>query len=148
MKKRLVRPTLVLVCVLMVALPLFAQRGKGGAGGGTGGGSTGCVIVETPRLSTPIVYIEPNAAVGVFDRITNCSSAKKRYTVIGSSISSCGEETTFATGIMSFGAGESKNISVGYPIAPDTCPGPMTVSISVYEGGTMLGKGSTGLTVQ
>ena len=147
MKKRLVTPTLVLVCILLVALPLFAQRGKPGGGGG-GGGSTGCAIVETPRLSTTIVYVEPHAAVGVFDRVTNCATGKKRYTVTGSSVSSCGQETVFATGTMSFAGGESKNLSVGYPIAPDTCLGPMTVSISVYEGETMLSRGSTSLTVQ
>ena len=147
MKKRLVTPILVLVCIVLVAVPLFAQRGKPGGGGG-GGGSTGCAIVETPRLSTTIVYVEPHAAVGVFDRVTNCATGKKRYTVTGSSVSSCGVETVFATGTMSFAGGESKNLSVGYPIAPDTCPGPMTVSISVYEGETMLSRGSTSLTVQ
>lgn len=147
MKERLVRPTLVLVCIVLVALPLFAQR-RGGGGGGGGGGSTGCALVEIPRLSTSIVYIEPHAAVGVFDRVTNCATGKKRYTVTGSSVSSCGQETVFATGIMSFAAGESKNLSVGYPIAMDTCPGPMTVSISVYDGGTLLGRASASLTVQ
>lgn len=145
MKERLIRPTLVLVCIVFVALPLFAQRGKGGGGGG---GSTGCAIVETPRLSTTIVYVEPHAAVGVFDRVTNCATGKKRYTVTGSSVSSCGQETVFATGIMSFAGGESKNLSVGYPIAADTCIGPMTVSISVYDGGTLLGRSSASLTVQ
>lgn len=30
MKNRLVKPTLVLVCLALLALPLFAQRGKGG----------------------------------------------------------------------------------------------------------------------
>jgi len=144
MKTCLIKSTLVLVCLALLALPLLAQR----RGGGGGGGSTGCAIVETPRLSTPIVIIEPNAAVGVFDRVTNCASGKKRYTITGSSVSSCGQETVFATGIMSFAAGELKNLSVGYPIAPDTCPGPMTISISVYDGGTMLGKSSTTLTVQ
>ncbi len=142
MKQCLVRPTLVLVCMGLVVLPLFAR------GGGGGGSTGGCAIVETPRLSTPIVYIEPHAAVGVFDRVTNCATGKKRYTVTGSSVSSCGKETVFASGIMSFAGGELKNLSVGYPIAMDTCPGPMTISISVYDGGTMLGRASTTLTVQ
>ena len=146
MKKRLVKLTLVLVCVVLVALPLFAQKGKGGGGGG--GGSTGCAIVETPRLSTPTTTAAPNSSVGVFDRVTNCSTGKKRYTVTGSAASSCGQEWVFATGIMSFAGGETKNLSVAYPIAPDTCVGPVTVSISVYEGGTMLGRASTTLMVQ
>jgi len=146
MKNCLVKPGLVFVCLVLLALPLFAQRGRGGGGGG--GGSTGCAIVETPRLSTTIVYVEPNAAVGVFDRVTNCATGKKRYTVTGSSVSSCGVETVFATGTMSFAANESKNLSVGYPIGPDTCTGPMTVSISVYDGETMLSRASTSLSVQ
>jgi len=144
MKNCLVKPALGLVCLVLLALPLFGQR----RGGGGGGGSTGCAIVETPRLSTTIVYVEPHAAVGVFDRVTNCATGKKRYTVTGSSVSGCGQQTVFATGTMSFAGGESKNLSVGYPISLDTCPGPMTVTISVYDGGTLLSSGSTSLTVQ
>ena len=144
MKKCLVRPTLGLVCIVLLALPLFAQKGKPGGGGG----STGCAIVETPRLSTPTTTAEPNSSVGVFDRVTNCATGKKRYTVTGSAASSCGQEWVFATGTMSFAAGESKNLSVAYPIAPDTCSGPVIVSISVYDGGTMLGRASATLTVQ
>jgi hypothetical protein len=49
---------------------------------------------------------------------------------------------------LSFAAGESKNLSVAYPIAPDTCSGPVIVSISVYDGGTMLASASATLTVQ
>lgn len=142
MKTCLIKSTLVLICIALLALSSAGQR-RGG-----GGGSTGCAIVETPRLSTPIVITEPNAAVGVFVRVTNCATGKKRYTVTGSSVSSCGQETVFATGIMSFAAGESKNLSVGYPIAMDTCAGPMTVTISVYDGGTMLSSASASLTVQ
>ena len=147
MKNCLVRLTLVLVCLVLLALPLFAQRGKVGGGGG-GSTSSGCAIVETPRLSTTTTTAEANSSVGVFDRVTNCSTGKKRYTVTGSSVSSCGQETVFATGVMSFGGGESKNLSVGYPIAPDTCRGLATVSISVYDGGTLIGRSSTSLTIQ
>ena len=147
MKNRFVKPALGLVCIVLLALPLFAQRGKGGGGGGGSTGS-GCAIVDTPRLSTTWTTREANSSVGVFGRITNCASGKKKYTVTGSSVSSCGEETVFASGSMSFAGGESKNISVAYPIAPDTCPGYMTVTISVYEGGTVLASGSTTLNVQ
>jgi hypothetical protein len=148
MRNCLITTALVLVCLALMSLSLFGQRGRGGSGGGGSTGGSGCAIVETPRLSTTTTTREANSSVGVFARVTNCSSGKKRFTVTGSSVSSCGEETTFATGVMSFGAGESKNISIAYPIAPDTCVGPMTVSISVYDGGTMLAIGSTTLTVQ
>src|SRR6185503_14235829 len=149
MRNCLIKTALVLVCLALMSLSLFGQRGIGGSGGGGGStGGSGGAIVETPRLSTTTTTREANSSVGVFARVTNCSSGKKRYTVTGSSVSSCGSETTFASGVMSFSAGESKNISVAYPIAPDTCVGPMTVSISVYDGGTMLAIGSTTLTVQ
>ena len=147
MKNCLVKPGLVFVCLVLLALPLFAQRGRGGGGGGGSTGS-GCAIVDTPRLSTTTTTTEANSAVGVFDRITNCASGKKKYTVTGSAVSSCGQETMFASGSMSFAGGESKNISVAYPIAPDTCTGPVSVTISVYEGGTLLSSSSTTLTVQ
>ena len=144
MKNGLVKSTLILVCLALVALPLFAQRRGGGGGGSTGG----CALVDTPRLSTTTTTTAANSSVGVFDRVTNCASGKKRYTVTGSAVSSCGQETVFATGTMSFAGGESKNLSVAYPIAPDTCLGPATVSISVYDGGTLLGRGSASLTIQ
>ena len=146
MKNCFVRPTLVLVCFVLVALPLFAQR-RGG-GGGSGSTGSGCALVETPRLSTTTTTTAANSSVGVFDRVTNCATGKKKYTVTGSAVSSCGQETVFATGTMSFAAGESKNLSVAYPIASDTCLGPATVSISVYEGGTLLSRGSASLTIQ
>lgn len=144
MRKCLIKVTLVLVCLALMSISLLGQRGRGGGGGG----STGCAIVETPRLSTTTTTAGPNSGVGVFVRVTNCSSGKKRYTITGSTVSSCGVETVFATGVMSFSGGESKSLSIGFPIAPDTCVGPMTVTISASEGGTMLASGSTILTVQ
>ena len=149
MKNCFIKLMLVVVCLALMSLSLFAQRGRGGSGGGGGGGgSTGCAIVETPRLSTTTTTAGPNSGVGLFVKVTNCSSGKKRYTITGSSVSSCGVETEFATAVMSFGAGESKSLSIGFPIAPDTCHGVMIVTISAYDGATMLASGSTELTVQ
>jgi hypothetical protein len=146
MKNCLIKVTLVLVCLALMSMSLLAQRGRGGNGGG--GGSTGCAIVDTPRLSTSVTTTGTGAGVGVFVRVTNCSSGKKRYTITGSTVSSCGKETVFASALMSFSAHESKSLSIGFPVASDTCLGPMTVNISAYEGGTMLANGSTSLTVQ
>ena len=148
MKNCLIKVTLVLVCLALMSMSLVAQRGRGGNGGGGGGGSTGCAIVDTPRLSTTTTTTGAGAGVGVFVRVTNCSSGKKRYTIVGSHVSSCGKETVFASALTSFSANESKSLSIGFPVASDTCLGPMTVSISAYEGGTMLSSGSTSLTVQ
>jgi hypothetical protein len=84
----------------------------------------------------------------VFGRIRNCSSGKKRYTVTVSSMSSCQTETMIASSIISFAAGEAKLISVSYPVASNTCLGPMTVSVKVYDGGTMIASDSTSLMIQ
>ena len=150
MKNCLIKVSLVLVCLALMSMSLFGQRGRGGSGGGGGGGggSTGCAIVDTPRLSTTTTTTGEGAGVGVFVRVTNCASGKKRYTITGSTVSSCGKETVFASALMSFSANESKSLSIGFPVASDTCLGLMTVSITAYDGGTMLSRGSTTLTVQ
>jgi hypothetical protein len=49
--------------------------------------------------------------------------------------------------VITFNGGETKLISVSYPIAPDTCLGVSMVSVSVYSGGTLLGSESTPLTI-
>jgi hypothetical protein len=141
MRNCLVRPTLVLVCLVLVALPLFAQRGKGG------GGSTGCAIVTTPTVSSSTATAGGDS-VGIFSRITNCSSGKGRYTVTISAVSSCGVETIIASSVISFSGGESKLVSIAYSAAPNTCKGMSTVSVSAYSGGTMLASQSTGLYVE
>ena|SRR6185295_10894113 len=142
MKNCLVRPTLVLVCLVLVALPLFAQRGKPG-----GGGSTGCAIVTTPTVSSPTATAGGDS-VGIFSRITNCSSGKGRYTVTISAVSSCGVETVIASSVISFSGGESKLVSIAYSVAPNTCKGMSTVYVSAYAGSTMLANPSTGLYVE
>ena len=148
MKNCLIKVTLVLVCLALMSMSLLAQRGRGGNGGGSGGGGSACAMVETPRLSTPTTTTGEGAGVGVFVKVTNCSSGKKRLTITGSTVSSCGKETVFANALMSFSAGETKSLSIGFPVASDTCLGPMTVNISAYDGGTMLAVGSTTVTVQ
>ena len=147
MKNRLVRPTLVLVCVVLLALPLFAQRGKGGGGTGGGGGSTGCAIVTTPDVSTSTATAGGDS-IGIFSRVTNCSTSKARYTVTISAVSSCGEETIIASSVITFGAGESKLVSVAYPVASNTCKGMGAVYVKAYSGSTMLASSSASLYVQ
>ena len=147
-KINLLKFTLALVCLAFLAMPLVAQKGKPGGGSG-GGGSTGggaCATVATPSLSTNTIAAGLN--VGVFGRVTNCSSGKARYTVTVSAVSSCGEETVIGSSIISFNGGESKLISLSYPVAPDTCKGVSSVFVSVYSGGALLASQSTPLTVQ
>lgn len=122
----------------MVSMPLSAQKGNGGGG-------SGCAVVYTPRLST--TEASPGTNIGVFGKVTNCAGGKKRYTITATAMSSCGEETMIASSLISFSGGETKGLSVAFPIPPDTCPGVMTVTMSAYAGETMLSSESTVLTV-
>jgi len=147
MKNCLIKPTLVLVCLALLALPLFAQRGKGGSGGGGGGGSTGCALVSPPTVSSSTA-IAGGESVGIFSKVTNCSSGKARYTVTISAVSSCGEETILASSVISFSAGQSFLISKAYSVPANTCKGMGAVYVSAYSGSTMLATGSVALNVQ
>jgi hypothetical protein len=142
MRNYLLKSVLALACLALLSTPLSAQKGKPGGGGGGGG----CAVVATPTLST--VTASPGLNVGVFGRVGNCAGGKKRYTVSVSSMSSCAAETMIGSSVVTFSGGETKLISVSYPIAPDTCLGPMAVTVSVYEGGTKLASDSATLMVQ
>jgi hypothetical protein len=141
MPSRLIKTFLVLTCLTLVSVPLLAQRSRP-----SGGGGTGCAQVTTPMVSTATA--SPGINVGVFGRVTNCASGKKRYTVTVSSMSSCQAETMIASSIISFAGAEAKLISVSYPVAPNTCIGPMTVSLKVYDGGSMIASQSTSLMIE
>ena len=140
MRNFLIKCTFVLVVFALVAVPLFAQKGKGG------GGSTGCATVAVPTVSASSALT--GSSVGVFSRVTNCSFGKARYTVVVSAVSSCGEETVIASNLISFNGGESKLISVPYVVAPDTCKGDSSVFVNVYAGSTLLASQSTPLMIE
>ena len=139
MRRNLVHGVLALTCLTLISLPVSSQSERGSS-------TSSCASVVEPMLST--YTVSPGMNVGVFSRLTNCSSRKKAYTVVISSMSSCGEETIVASNRISLKGGETKLLSVSYPIAPDTCPGQMTVSVSAYEGGVRLASGSTSLLIQ
>ncbi len=142
MRNYLIKSVLAVVCLTLMSMPLAAQKGKPGGGGG----GSGCAVVATPTLST--VTASPGLNVGVFGRVGNCDSGRQRYTVTISAVSSCAEETVIASSVITFNGGETKLISVSFPIAPDTCLGVSTVSVSVSAGGTLLGSQSAALTLQ
>ena len=143
MPSRLMKFVLTLGCVCLATVPLLAQKGRGGGGNG---GSGGCAVVSPPSLSTETA--SPGLNVGVFGRVGNCAGGKKRYTVTVSSMSSCSVETVVSSSLVTFNGGEYKLISASYPIAPDTCLGPMSVSVSVSESGRTLSSESASLMIQ
>ena len=145
MRNFLIKCTFVLIVFALVVVPLFAQRGRGGSGGG-GGGSTACATAVAPTVSAATA--STGTSVGVFSRVTNCSSGKGRYTVTVSAVSSCGEETVIASNLISFSGGESKLISVPYLVAPDTCRGVSSVFVNVYAGSTLLASQSAPLMIE
>lgn len=148
MKNKLITGfVMALVSLTLISMPLSAQKGRGGGGGG--GGSTGgspCAVVTVPSLSYSTA--SPGMTIGVYGRVTNCSTGKATYTVTFSSTSSCGEETVLSSPVISFRAGESKLVSTSYPIPPDTCTGPMTVTLSASSGSTEVASQSAILTLQ
>ena len=147
MKHCLIKPTSVLVCLILLSLPLFAQPSKGGSGGGGGGSSTGCALISPPTVSTSTA-IAGGDSVGIFSKVTNCSSGKGRYTVTISAVSSCGEETILASSVISFTGGQSFLISKAYSVPANTCKGMGSVYVSAYSGSTMLASGSVALNIE
>ena len=147
MSSRLIKTLLATACLIVVSIPLSAQKGKPGGGGGGGGStSTGCAVVATPATSS--ATISPGMNIGVFGRVSNCSTGKKRYMVTLTSMSSCNAETVISSSLITFSGSESKLYSISYPIAPDTCAGDMTISVKVFDGSTMLATDSTSIVVQ
>ena len=149
MKSHYLKGLVALFCLVLISVPLFAQKGKGGGGAGGGGttSTSSCAVVAAPVLSTPTASAGIN--VGIFSRVGNCSSGRKRYTVTVSAVSSCGEETVIAAPLITFDAGQYKLISTTYAISPDTCTGISQVSVSVSEGSTVISTSpATALTIQ
>ena len=144
MKTWLVKSALALTCIALISATMLGQNGRGGGGGGSS--SSSCAVVATPVLSTSTA--SPGINVGVFSRVGNCSASKKRYTVSVTALSSCGEETVIAAPVISFAGGEYKLISTTYAIAPDTCVGLSTITVSVSQADTLLSSASTTLTIQ
>jgi hypothetical protein len=105
-----------------------------------------CIVVGYVMLST--YTASPGLNVGVFGRVTNCASGRKRLTVVMSSASACGVETIISSNRIAFSGSQTLLVSSSYAIAPDTCVGAMEVNINVYDGSTLVGGGSTTLMIQ
>jgi len=143
MSNHLLKGMLMLVCLALMSIPVSAFGDKPTPPAPP---PSSCVVVGYVMLST--YTASPGSSVGVFGKVTNCASGKKRLTVVMSSTSDCGVETIISSSRIAFGGGQTLLVSSSCVIAPDTCLGAMQVNISVYDGSTLLGGGSTTLTIQ
>ncbi len=137
MRNYIIKSFLALACLALVVVPLSAQKG--------GGGGSSCAAADIQLGS---YSASAGGWVGVYGSLQNCSPSKKRYTVEITATSACGVETMIAHYRSAFNPLENKLYSIVYMLAPTTCSGPSTVTVSVYDGSGMLTSASQTLTVQ
>jgi hypothetical protein len=137
---------MLLVCVALMSLPVSVLGDKPTPPPPPPPPPSSCTVVSYVMLST--YTASPGLNVGVFGRVTNCASGRKRLSVVMSSTSACGVETIISSNRIAFSGSQTLLVSSSYAIAPDTCLGAMEVNINVYDGSTLLGGGSTTLMIQ
>jgi hypothetical protein len=135
MRNYVTKGALTLACLALILVPASAEKGA----------ASGCAAADVKLGS---YTASAGGWVGVYGSIQNCSGGKKRYTVDITATSSCGVETMISHYRSAFNPMENKLYSSVLMVPPDTCPGLGTVTVSVYDGTTMLTSVSTSLTVQ
>ena len=139
MKNYFSKPLMTVVCLtacltlVLVPAPVTAQSS-----------AIGLTLRVNPTSSSP------GGTVGVFGIITNNTSSKLRTTVTLSSLSACGIQTQIGYTRLALNPGQSMQITVSYPIAPDACLGLYAISIGASSGGKNASESSATayLTVQ
>jgi len=107
----------------------------------------GSQVAMTIRVNP--VTASPGGTVGVFAFVTNTSGARLRTTATISSLSPCGIETNLGYNKLVLNPGQTVQVTVSYPLAPDACLGVYAVSISVSSGKNSAVSSTTAyLTVQ
>jgi uncharacterized membrane protein len=141
MRNYLVKFVLALVCLTVVSGPQPVNAQKGDNQNGPAAACAGISVYT----SSPQVTRGYN--VGVVAMLVNCSSSKQRITVQITSVSSCGVESAIGYNRVALNPGQSIQVTVGYPIPADACPGVYTVTATAGSGKAMLGSSSTTFTV-
>ena len=128
MQRFLFRTALILTCLTLTALPLPVRA-------------------QSPGLAMTIAVnptsVSAGGTVGVFALVTNTSSTRVRTSVSFTSLSSCGVQTSLGSHKLVLEPGQSIQVTVSYPIAPNACSGVYTVSISSGGGGKNQSGSST-----
>ena len=131
---------LMLMCLALLCLPLFAQSSKPQEEPLRGGGSS-CLnmsIGVSPGVTSP------GSMVGEFALVTNCSSSRVRTTVTLSSMSPCGIKSICGSHRLVLEPNETIQVTCSWPVPTNACLGLYTVTISAGSGQSA----STTLTVQ
>ena len=91
----------------------------------------------------------PGSTVGVFAFVTNNTGARLRQTVTISSLSPCGIQNQIGYNKVVLSPGQTVQVTVSYPLAPNACTGSYAVTISAPGSKGAPGPSATGyFTVQ
>ena len=95
-------------------------------------------------IRTNTSTVKPGGSVGVFAWVQNNTTSKQRVTTWFTSRSACGTETMISgEGRVALNPGQSIQVTVGYPIPPDACPGTYEVTFHVRSGSKSGTESST-----
>ena len=134
MLNRLLRGLAVSGCVALLAMPMVAAQGSGG-------GSCAAVSV------VPSTTVTAGYNAGIHGSINNCSGGRKRYTIVVSAVSDCGQKSTIASFRLVFKPGENRMYGVSWATPADTCAGPATITTDVIDGDGVLATASGTTTI-
>ena len=113
------------VSLISVPAPVSAQS------------AVGLSISVTPSTTTP------GGTVGVFSFVTNNTGSKLRTTVTVSSLSACGIQDNIGYNRLALNPGQTVQVTVSYPIAPNACKGTYAVTISAGGSKNSPGQSAT-----
>ena len=102
----------------------------------------GLTISVNPATTTP------GGTVGVFTFVTNNTNTKLRTTVTITSLSPCGIQDNIGYNRLALLPGQTVQVTVSYPLAPNACKGTYAVTISSGGKGSPTSSATAYLNVQ
>jgi hypothetical protein len=125
------KSTLLLVCLVSLCLPLFAQSSRPQPDPDRGGGGSSCLNMS---IGVSPAVTSPGAMVGEFALVTNCSSSRVRTTVSLWSMSPCGIKSMCGSHKLVLDPNETIQVTCSWPVPTNACLGLYTVTISAGSG--------------
>ena len=97
-----------------------------------------CEVLSPIKLS--VASAPAGRMIRVISSINNCTSEEKTYALLGTEVAECGMSLVFIDTVGKMHPGEKVPFDVEARSAPIECPGPVTVTLRVYEGAQEVGK--------